>query len=208
MKKKINNQSALFEPEGSLVPSAAGHPLELPETIIEDTPDGPVIIPSPYKTYIGIDNGVSGTITIMHPGGRTSFVSTPVKVEQSYTKKKANITRIDFIKLVDLLIPYRSLQVHCILERPMVNPKRFFATLSALRCLEATLNVVELCGFAHSYIDSRKWQKELLPSGIEGDELKKASLDIGNRLFPQFRGHKHKDRDSLLMTEYARRIAL
>jgi hypothetical protein len=56
------------------------------------------------------------------------------------------------------------------------------------------------------YIDSKEWQKEMLPKGVKGsDELKKLSLDIGNRLFPQFRDFKHPDRDSLLICEYARR---
>lgn len=45
----------------------------------------------------------------------------------------------------------------------------------------------------------------LLPKGISGEELKKASLDIGGRLFPQFKEYNHPDRDSLLIAEYARR---
>ena len=47
----------------------------------------------------------------------------------------------------------------------------------------------------------------MLPKGIKGsDELKKMSLDVGNRLFPQFRDFKHPDRDGLLIAEYGRRI--
>lgn len=47
--------------------------------------------------------------------------------------------------------------------------------------------------------------KALLPKGCSGEELKKASLDIGNRLFPQFDNIKHPDRDGILIAEYARR---
>ena len=58
----------------------------------------------------------------------------------------------------------------------------------------------------HIYVDSKEWQKVMLPKGVKGsEELKKSSLDIGNRLFPQFEENKHKDRDSLLMAEWARR---
>ena len=49
--------------------------------------------------------------------------------------------------------------MYCLLERPMVNPTRFQATASALRALEATLNVVELLKFSYSYCDSKEWQK-------------------------------------------------
>ena len=59
------------------------------------------------------------------------------------------------------------------------------------------------------YVDSKDWQKVLLPKGTKGsDELKKASLDIGNRLFPQFADNKHKDRDGILIAEYGRRLNL
>ncbi len=91
----------------------------------------------------------------------------------------------------------------------MVNPMRFMATTSALRSLESTLTVIEYLKLPLSYIDSKEWQKLLLPQGIKGsDELKKASLDIGCRLFPQHSDliKRHKDADGLLMAEYCRRI--
>jgi hypothetical protein len=88
----------------------------------------------------------------------------------------------------------------------MVNPQRFKASTSALRALEATIIVLEELRLPFQYIDSKEWQKEMLPKGIKGSsELKKASLDIGNRLFPQFKDVKHGDRDGLLMAEYCRR---
>ena len=66
--------------------------------------------------------------------------------------------------------------------------------------------MLEIMGLKHMFIDSKEWQKALLPKGIKGsDEQKKASFDIGNRLFPQFEDFKHKDRDGLLIAEYGRR---
>ena len=155
-------------------------------------------------TYIGIDNGVSGTIGIISPDG-VVFESTPVKSEQNYTKKKGNITRVDVVELYRLLDGYDS--VMCLIERPMVNPGRFKATLSAIRSLEATLNVLEMLQYPYQYIDSKEWQRELLPKGVKGEELKTSSRDIGTRLFPSFRDviHKHKDADGLLIAEYAKR---
>ena len=141
--------------------------------------------------YIGIDNGTSGSIGIIDDatgGGNSIFKLTPTFKEQSYTKSKKIISRINVVELEALLntyaVPVPTAKV--IMERPMVNPGRFMATVSALRALEATLIVVERLKLPRQYIDSKQWQKELLPQGLKGsDELKKASCDIGCRLFPQ-----------------------
>lgn len=164
------------------------------------------------KTYIGIDNGVSGTIGVITKN-ESLFIQTPVKLEQSYTKTKQNINRIDYEKLYSLLYNIYTKRSNSliIIERPMVNPKRFKATTSALRSLEATLIAVESLSFPYIYEDSKKWQKELLPSGIKGsDKLKKASMDIGCRLFPQHKDiiMKHGDADGILIAEWARRNQL
>jgi hypothetical protein len=159
------------------------------------------------RAYIGIDNGVSGSIGVIR-GEDTFFIDTPVKKEQNYTKKKAIITRIDHELLTNVFSAYKD-NCFVMFERPMVNPRRFQATTSALRSLEATLVVIETLKLPVSYIDSKVWQKLLLPSGIKGsDELKKASMDIGCRLFPQHSDKikKHKDADGMLIAEYCRRI--
>lgn len=164
------------------------------------------------KTYIGIDNGVSGGIGLITPAEQVAFVPTPTISQQNYTKTKGNISRLDFEKFWDIMedqMEYHDCTV--LLERPMVNPGRFKATISAVRCLEAQLIVLESLKIPYMYCDSKEWQKALLPSGIKGStELKKASLDIGTRLFPQFTKEikKQKDADALLIAEYARRKGL
>ncbi len=163
------------------------------------------------RVYIGIDNGVTGSIGIIRVSDTqklTAMISAPTKSEQNYTKAKGNITRIRFLVLRKYLAPFR-LTSHVILERPMVNPSRFRATTSALRALESTLCVLESLEMSHSYIDSKEWQKELLPKGIKGtSELKKASLDIGCRIFPNEKAEiiKHGDADGLLIAEFCRRL--
>lgn len=156
------------------------------------------------KAYIGIDNGVSGTIAVL-TDNETIFVKTPVKKEQDYTKAKKIITRVDVSALKELLEPFAN-DAFILLERPLVNPNRFAATASALRCHEAELTVIEMLGIPFQFIDSKEWQKALLPKGC--DDTKKASLDIGNRLFPQFREFKHPDRDALLIAVYGKRNQL
>lgn len=158
------------------------------------------------KIWVGIDNGVSGSIGIVGDGIEPQFMLTPVKKEQDYTKAKKNVSRLDYSKFMEIFSPYNKNEICVVIERPLVNPSRFLATASALRCHEAELIMIEMLGCKHLFIDSKEWQKVLLPSGLQGsEELKKASLDIGNRLFPQFENVKHGDRDGLLMSEYARR---
>jgi len=162
------------------------------------------------KTYIGIDNGISGTIGVLYSNGDTKFVTTPVKKEQNYTKTKGNVSRILAPELYTFICDIKaksSKNLFCFIERPMVNPTRFKATTSALRALEATLIIVELLDIPYAYIDSKEWQKVLLPSGCKGDALKTASKDIGCRLFPQHKEliEKHKDADGILIAEYAKR---
>lgn len=160
------------------------------------------------KLYIGIDNGVTGTVGCIY-NTSSSFFQTPIKKQQNYTKKKANISRVDFLDLivtVDSIVKQSSSKaVMCLIERPMVNPKRFKATTSALRALEATLNVVEYLHLPYAYIDSKEWQKELLPQGSK--DLKSDSKDIGQRLFPEHKTliEKHGDADGILIAEYCRR---
>lgn len=170
-----------------------------------------------HKIYIGIDNGVTGTIGWVGENLAPGMIETPVIKEQSYTKEKKNITRINYQNVLNWLKeiirgeedPGSSVLV--VIERPMINPMRFQASVSAARSLEATLIAIEQLGLPRMYVDSRQWQKKLLPNGCKGDELKKASMDIGLRLFPNLPNDpikNHKDADSILIAEWARREGL
>jgi len=154
------------------------------------------------------------------------FESIPVFKEQDYTKKKAQVSRIDTKALKDEIqfhtadryqintdyepVPVMQFTARVVLERPMVNPTRFVATKSALRALEATLIALEQLNLGHQFIDSKEWQRDMLPKGCTGADLKKASHDIGIRLFPEVKGMIKKigDADGLLIAEYARKNRL
>lgn len=157
------------------------------------------------KTYIGIDNGVSGSVgTVDSSGTLTNFLKIPIFECQDYNKDKKNINRIDTVTLEHWLKQFSNAMV--LLERPMKNPGRFNASISALRALEATLIVLERLDFSYMFIDSKEWQQDLLPRGIKGaDALKKASLDIGKRLFPEFKDLYRGDADGILIAEWGRR---
>ena len=159
---------------------------------------------------IGIDNGVTGTIGVITPT-ETILIQTPVKTQQDYTKAKKNITRVKFKDVVEflgqLVVKYQDERFMVLIERPMKNPGRFTASISAVRAMEALVNAVEFHNLPLDHIDSKEWQKALLPQGVKGDDLKVASKDIGCRLFPQHTELicKHKDADGILIAEYCRR---
>ena len=148
----------------------------------------PATIANGTRTYIGIDNGVSGGITILNEEeGVVLHIKTPVKNCLNYTKKKAFINRVDFDKMRDALILSGGNPALCMVERPMINPGRFTASISAMRCMEATEILLEQLQIPYQFIDSKEWQTKLLPSGLKGDELKKAATDVSKRLYPRLK---------------------
>ena len=163
------------------------------------------------KLYVGIDNGTSGAIGVVSDNSTLNFWwPTPIKNELSYTKTKQYISRVDFPKLIEIFkdgILCWNVPVRVVMERPRVNPQQFKTTMSAMRSLEATLIVLEELKIPFSYIDSKEWQTELLPSGLKDKQLKEASKQIGKRLFPTTNFGK-SDCDAILIAEWARRNKL
>lgn len=162
------------------------------------------------KTYVGIDNGVSGSCSFLKDSAAATYYPTPIFRQLNYTKTKAYINRVDTKKLKAIFLAELGDSKEClvVLERCMVNPGRFKATISAVRAMEATLIVLEDLGLPYVYMDSKEWQRELLPTGCVGDELKTASSEVGKRLFPHLKDAIKKDADALLMAEHARRKKL
>lgn len=181
----------------------------MPRTI---APNAPVhLFPQSHtkRTYLGFDNGVSGSLGIVpYTAINAQFYHAPVFSQLNYQKEAKNVTRIDGVALHAILAPVEN--GFAILERPLVNPAMFSATLSAVRAMEATLVILETLRIPYIFIDSKEWQKAMLPEGVKGDALKTASHDVGCRLFPEFRSmfQKQGDADGILIAEYARRSNL
>ena len=154
-----------------------------------------------------IDNGTTGSIGY-YDGLNAEFRMTPAKKEQDYTKAKKTISRIDGGLLYDILSEFSWLKdserMMVVMERPLINPVRFSSSIVAARAFEATLVIVEHACLPFMFCDSKEWQRGLLPSsgkkGVDSATLKKESMDIGIRLFPQHRELilKHKDADGIL----------
>jgi len=179
--------------------------------------------------YIAGDNGVTGSFAVVDPVGRlVLYQPTPVEKRQSYTKKKDMFNRVRGDILHAMLEPFAGKST-VILERP-VTGMSFNTIRSAFRCDEATVIVLEILGMRYEYVDSRQWQKEMLPylqapktspkgstaevkaaNKVFNDSLKKQtkiqSLEAGRKLFPaqEFGRAKTADADAALMAEWARR---
>ena len=170
------------------------------------------------EIYIGIDNGVTGSVGIIvhcdRDGISNSFFGTPSFVEQSYVKAKKNRSRIDTRKLranIRKVYDYKdeSHSIYCLLERPMINGMRFQASISAACAMEAMMITLERLKVPIVWIDSKEWQKVLLPSGIKGGpDLKRVSAKVGCKLFPKLKKPilEQEDADGLLIAEYCRRF--
>jgi hypothetical protein len=143
-------------------------------------------------------------------GSESGVVSTPTFVEQDFQKDKKNVTRVDVLKLIFWFNELPKGNVRIVLERPFVNPMMFNATLSAIRAWEATLIALQKFNFPRQVIDSKRWQKEMLPAGCKGKELKATSVQMGCRLFPDHADwiKDQGDADALLIAEFSRRNRL
>lgn len=161
------------------------------------------------KTYvIGNDNGVTGSVAVLEleTGKLVLYKKVPVVRSLAYTKAAAWLNLIDVDAYIDMLAPFAT-DSRLFIERPMVTPKRWKATVSALCCWTAQRIALERLGKSHGlryeYVDSKQWQRVMLPSGVTGaPALKAASLDVGRRMFPKQKFTK--DADGALIAEWAR----
>jgi len=168
------------------------------------------------KTFIGIDNGVSGSVGYILSDGRYNFKKTPINMTFSHTADGQKMNRINHEKLKNMFLSIKSKSenIMCYIERPFTQRTkgkdgkmvRFYkAIISAARAMESTIVVLEQLQIPYQSIGSRKWQQEILP-GVKGSSnLKAASLETGKRLFPGIEKIKHSDYDGILIAEWARR---
>lgn len=157
-----------------------------------------------HDYYIGIDNGVTGSIAIMSMTGAKIF-RTPTYKVRDYQKEEKYIKRINVRKLLKELEKYSDKSCKVTIERPMVNPKMFRSSVSALRAFEATILALEFCNLKYEVVDSKDWQKYILPNVKGRDNLKQESLVRGIKLYPELESQIRAigDADSLLIAEYA-----
>lgn len=166
------------------------------------------------KSYLAIDNGVTGYMSIVYPNGKANHCKTPIKKGLDYHKKGHFLNRIDVPKLRDTIeiwtnvVWLRDQFVYVILEQPFMNGLHFKTSISAARSFEATLIVLEDLGLPYQVVTSKQWQKPMLglPSGADSKDLKLAAVSVAKREYPGL--ELYGDADSLVMAMWAKRMAL
>lgn len=148
--------------------------------------------------WCGIDNGVTGSIGFVS-GSEAFMFKTPVFKDRYYTKKEKFATRIDTKKLSDILTRFNPTEVA--IERPMLNPGKWQASISAARSMEATLIVLENLNIKYFFVDSKQWQKVL----GEGN-TKVMAIEYAKQKYPNIDYTKFKDADGLLIADYVQEI--
>lgn len=165
-------------------------------------------------TYVGIDLGLTGAISIIRPDGTVEVADIPTR-EVSFMKndKPRKRREIEEVSLIDLL--YKKLQhttgtIHIIMERVSSRPKE--GTTSAFRFGEVTgtvkTAVVALKTLAGLDVRWYKvfpsvWKRQL---GLIGAD-KSVSLERARQLFPTAvpslkRKKDHNRAESLLLAHY------
>lgn len=165
---------------------------------------------TPYRGVLFFDNGTTGTIGFICGNLVHAMIEVPTKKRESFHKAPRSTTVIDVNALEQALqfwmkqgkvmpndiIAYR--------ERPMINPKRWQASMSASRADEAETILLEKLGIKFQYVDSKAWQRHILPSsgkrGTTSDILKAESKDIGIKMYKHLSSiiEKHGDADGIL----------
>lgn len=172
---------------------------------------------------IGMDNGATGTIcSWIVNTNQIDFLLTPSKRQLNYQKQINYIDRIDHqvisqwikkqIKIAQQLYK-REIRIIIIIERPMVNPQRFDASLNAVRAFEALLVILQQLNIKYITIDSKEWQHYFFGKDTSFLNLKLESLKQGINELNYYKPKKyiqmidiirmHQDADALLITKYA-----
>jgi len=149
--------------------------------------------------YIGIDNGTTGSITILDKNCKIVYHDAiPTIKTINYTKSLKHITRIDFLKLIDILSPYKD-NCRIITEYPAINPKFINTSILAARSFEALIIAFEVLKIGYEVISSKVWQKELL-GNVPKKDLKFVADQRAKQLFQI--DVKKGFGDSILMAYY------
>lgn len=150
------------------------------------------------STYIGIDNGVSGSIGILRDG-------VPELIHaREYTRPKAKrkgSLECDPFAITKILEDAKPDGV--VLERPFRGQFRN-TEVSAAHFDSVVRTILETRGIPFIQVDSKKWQGPLLGI-VKAGETKHTSLSLGKRRWPALAAQieDQGDADALFMAVHA-----
>jgi hypothetical protein len=157
---------------------------------------------------LGIDNGVTGSLAIIGPS-HAAMTSTPTR-DATMGRAGKIIRRVDTVELIQWIknaMPVDNMAtVQAYIERPFTGSAMMInTTVLAARAFEATVIALEQLGIGYEVVDSRDWQKPMLPGVTGRENLKRASKAKGIQLYPALKPYIEQvgDADSLLIARWA-----
>lgn len=153
---------------------------------------------------LAIDNGTTGSCTVLGPGGHAVMTATPTK-EAVMGKAGKIIRRVDVPELTKW-IKNAAPRIDCAyLEKPFTGSAMMInSTVLAARAFEATIICLEDLAIGYEVVSSRDWQAAMLPGVTGRANLKRASYAKGVQMYPALKPYIHAigDADSLLMAHH------
>lgn len=175
------------------------------------------------KLYLGIDNGSTGSYTFLNGNGELlCFKPVPTFKLKKWTtsSKQGHITVIDIESLkreLELIIKDKNIdEIVCNIERPAVGFSGWsiWTSLSGVVAWVSVQYVLISLGIKYNTIDSKQWQKLLIPQALGKKDSKKKkrgernkylkieSDKLARELFPDITLKNSGDGDSINIAYY------
>lgn len=150
-----------------------------------------------YKTFLGIDVGKTGSISILVEGQEPIVYPIPLQ-DKEY----------DINKIVEIFSNKIIKPCFAIIERAQCMPKQgIVSSFTFGKGYGILLAILTVMSIPYQIVHSRVWTRVML-DGAPGEGKGRALL-VAERLFPSWRPNKKKEwtfADSLLLMEYGRRL--
>lgn len=157
-----------------------------------------------YRTFIGIDNGISGGIACYKPG-TNNLVVVPMPIIRTQLKNKKGLkSEYDIPAVIGLLKQFGRVNI-TILEKAQPFPGQgVVSQFSIGRSFGIMEGVLAALHLPYQIIHPKTWQKKMF-EGIAHDDTKQASILVAKRLFPDviFRASDKAFKDHNGMTDAA-----
>jgi len=148
------------------------------------------------KTYIGIDPGKTGSVTVLNEDGIVLY-KTPTILEE-----------YDIVGMSNLLRPFHPSNSLVIIERAQAMPKQGVVSMFKFgKGYGIWLGILGCLGLSYMVVHSRTWTRVML-DGAPG-EGKERAVHVARKLFPIWEPKLKKEyqyADSILLAEYGRRL--
>ena len=159
-----------------------------------------------YDTFVGIDNGSTGSIGIIQPEHDAIYMPMPTISEVDFHKDQEHmVTRVNHPVLETIICNFDPEKTYVTLERPLYNNRMFAQSMSAARAFESVLILLDKYQITRETIDSTQWQNMFFPGNRKSRDkgiTKAMSNKYGKIYFPDLDIMGLKDYDGILIAKF------